>query len=96
MLNRYLPRSAYQHTDGTLYFGGIPGFVSMHSGNQLESIPRKVETLITDIKVGEKSLLFDFHQLLADNMVRLSPVSYNIRIEFSSLDYWNAPLIRFA
>lgn len=96
LLNRYLPRSAYQHTDGTLYFGGIPGFVSMHSGNQLESIPRKVETLITDIKVGEKSLLFDFHQLLADNMVTLSPDSYNIRIEFSSLDYWNAPLIRYA
>lgn len=96
LLNRYLPYSAYRHTNGTMYFGGIPGFISIQSGNRLESIPRNVETLITDIKIGDISLLFDQHQSLKNHPVVLPSDSYNIRIAFSSLDYWDTPLIRYA
>lgn len=97
LLNRYLPLAAYKHTNNTLYFGGMPGFISIKSGNRLESIPKPVRTFITDIKIGEKSLLFDEHiPLESSKGIEIPADGHNIEIHFSTLDYRNTPQVRYA
>lgn len=97
LLNRFLPRSAYKTSDNTILFGGILGFISINSSNRLESIPKPVKTFITNIKIGEKSLLFDGHTSFSHNtIVEIKPDSYNIEINFSTLDYLNTSQIRYA
>lgn len=96
LLNRFLPRSAFKDNN-TIYFGGIPGFISLKSDNKLESIPKSPKTDITDITVGDKSLFFDTHISQTSNMsIDISPNSYNIKIDFSTLNYWNTSQIRYA
>ena len=97
LLDRFLPRAAHKAKDNTIFLAGIPGFISIESSNKLESIPKPVKTVITDIKVGEKSLFFDRHIFLPpDGTVEIEPDSYNIEINFSTLDYLNTSQIRYA
>ena len=97
LLDRFLPRAAYKAADNTMYFGGIPGFISIQASNRLESIPKPVKPIITNIKVGDESLLFDEHYPLSDGRdVEIGADGYNIQICFSTLDYWNASQIRYA
>lgn len=97
LLNRFLPLAAYKHTDNTLFFGGIPGFISIKAGNRLESIAKPIKTFITDIKVGDESLFFNQHRTLADSACLDIPSdSYNIEISFSTLNYWDTSQIRYA
>ncbi|MDR1557973.1 MAG: helix-turn-helix domain-containing protein [Tannerellaceae bacterium] len=97
LLDRFLPRSAYKAADNTMYFGGIPGFISIRASNSLESIPKPVKPVITNIKVGDESLFYDKHMPLSDNGgLDIESDAYNIEISFSILDYWNAGQIRYA
>lgn len=97
LLDRYLPRAAYKAQDNTMYFGGIPGFISIKASNRLESMPRQVKPIITNVTVGKESLFFDRHlSLLPEGEVDIKPEGHNIEISFSTLDYWNASQIRYA
>ncbi len=95
MLERYLPRAAYMAADNTLYFGGIPGFISIKASNRLESLAKPATPLITNVSVGGESLFFDRH-IPSEGKFEIGPDSYNIEISFSTLDYWNASRIRYA
>ncbi len=97
LLNVFLPYSAYKHTDNTLYFGGVLGFISLKPDNSLESVPKTVKPVITDIKVSDKSLLFDQHLRIDPKQnVEIEPDGINIEIHFSTLDHWNINQIRYA
>jgi ligand-binding sensor domain-containing protein/AraC-like DNA-binding protein len=97
LLKQFLSLSAYKHSDNTLYLGGIPGFFSIKPDNRLESIPKAVKTVITDIKVSEKSMVFDRYVTpFSEENIEIEPDGYNIQIHFSTLDYWNVPQIRYA
>lgn len=96
-LDRFLPKSAYKDADNIIYFGGIPGFISIRSSNRLESIPKLVRPIITDIKIGGKSLCFDEHASFSfNNRFNIDSNAHNIEIHFSTLDYWNTYQIKYA
>lgn len=43
VLHRFLPRAVFRDDgDGNMYFGGIPGFISLKTSQRLESIPQSV------------------------------------------------------
>jgi ligand-binding sensor domain-containing protein/AraC-like DNA-binding protein len=97
LLDRYLPRAAYKASDNTIYFGGIPGFISIKASNRLESMPKQVKPIVTNVTVDGESLFFDKHlSPVSDVKFDLKPNSHNIEISFSILDYWNASQIRYA
>jgi len=97
LLNVFLPHSAYKHTDNTLYFGGVPGYISLKPDNSLESVPKNVKPIITDIRIKEKSLFFDEHLRIDPKQnIEIKPDGINIEIHFSTLDHWNIDQIRYA
>ena len=97
ILDRYLPRAAYKANDNTMYFGGIPGFISIKASNRLQSIPKQIKPIITNITVDGESLFFDRHlPFLPNGKIDIESNSYNIEVCFSTLDYWNASQIRYA
>ncbi len=97
LLNRFLPRAVYEDKDGVLYFGGIPGIISMNPSQRLESTPQQVKASITNIKIMGQSILFDHAS--GDNIspqIEIHPEEQNLEIEFSSLDYQHTDQIRYA
>lgn len=97
LLDRFLPRSAYKDIDGTLYFGGIPGFVSFKPTHHLESIPKQVETVITDVATSDGSLWLDNkNEEISRTNIEIKPNDHNLSVYFSSLDHRNARKIRYA
>lgn len=96
-LNRFLARSAFEGLDGTLYFGGINGFISVQPSADLESIPQQVHTMITDVRIMGKSLWLDGGiNAESHSIVRIGPKDQNLEICFSSFDMVNASKIRYA
>lgn len=97
LLNRFLPRSVYEDMDGTLYFGGIPGFISLRPTHHLESIPKQIKTNITDVEVMGKSIWLDSRtEKVTDTEIVIGPKDRNLSISFSSLDHRNAKKVRYA
>ena len=97
LLNRFLPRAIYKDPSGTIYFGGIPGFIALQPSHHLESMPQQVHTTITDVEVMGSP--FPFASKPAKDMpgkVEFSAKDRNIAIHFSSLDHGNARKIRYA
>lgn len=94
ILNRFLPKAAYKGVN-EMYFGGIPGLLSIKPSNRLERIPRNVKPLITDVKIESKSIL-GTESYIHDGNIIVEPYEGNIEIEFSILDHWNISQIRYA
>lgn len=97
LLDRFLPRATFKDSSGEIYLGGIPGFISVKSSNRLESIPRPVNTLITDIKVMGQSVIFrNDSKTYKNTTLEVRPDERNIEINFSSLNHWHAAKVRYA
>lgn len=97
LLDRFLPRATLQDAEGRLYFGGIPGFISVEPSYQLESLPKPVHVQLTNINVAGKSRLL--HSDIPNNAGRelvLAPDDRNIELFFSSLNHRHANRIRYA
>ena len=95
--NRFLPQSVFEDADGQLYFGGIPGILSISPSQRLDNISQPKDILITDIRIMGRSILLDNKRLGKSlKVVDIYPEEQNIEIQFSSLDYQNSSRIRYA
>ncbi|MDR2534097.1 MAG: helix-turn-helix domain-containing protein [Tannerellaceae bacterium] len=97
LLHRLIPTSATVGRDSRIYFGGIPGMMSVAPSNRLESEAREARATVTNVKVAGRSLIFGGckpHNSLS--AIRLSPGDSHIEIEFSSLNHCAAGKIRYA
>lgn len=97
VLHRFLPRAVFRDDgDGNMYFGGIPGFISLKTSQRLESIPQSVTPHITDVKVLNRSIWLDANHRKTAQGIYITPHEQNLQIEFSSLDFRNAGSICYA
>ena len=93
----FLPHSYYQDAEGTLFIGGIPGFVSLKPTQDMENLLHHVVPLITDVKVMGTSLFFNSDRKGESlQKVTIRPDEQNLEIHFSSLNYENTSQIRYA
>ena len=96
-LDRFLPRAVYfDIPTGTMYFGGIPGYITVKPSKALESIPKNIQVKITDVTVGGKSIWLDPERRNAANSIDIRPDETDISIQFSTLDYVNRKQINYA
>lgn len=94
---QFLPHSVYKDPNGELYFGGIPGILSVFPMQNMESVSGNIAPLITDVKVMGNSLFFNNERNLKSlNHVDICPDEQNLEIRFSSLDYRHTSQIRYA
>lgn len=94
---RLIPTSICMGADGRLYFGGIPGICAFTPSNHLESEAQQVRTVITNVTVMGRSLLFGRQEGCDIRQgIRLQPDDRNLVIEFSSLNHREAQKIRYA
>lgn len=97
LLNRFLPGAVIKSKTGPIFFGGIPGFISVMPSQHLKSIPVPVKTHITNIKTMGKSLIFDDKAVENSlSYVEIDSDERNLEIEFSSLNHRNSQQIRYA
>ena len=96
-LHRFLPRAVYCDSNtGNMFFGGIPGILSFDTNLQLESTPKSIEPIVTDVKVMGKSVWLDPQRKKSSNSIDIKPNEQNISIEFSTLDFTNQSHICYA
>lgn len=96
-IQRFFSQAICYDKQGSVYFGGIGGIVSIPPSQQLESIPQQVITHITDIKIMGQSLSENNKSILPyNNTIEISANDQNLEIEFSSLDFHNLEQIRYA
>ena len=94
---QFLPHSVYQTSDGELYFGGIPGILSVSPSQNMERISQHVTPLVTDVKVMGRSLYFTPERRVNNlEHVDIRSDEQNLEIHFSTLDYQHAVQIRYA
>lgn len=94
---RIIPAAACKGKDGTIYWGGVSGISSVFPSNRLESEAQPVKTLITNVKVMGKSLIFGKRETANSlSSVQISPEDRNVEIDFSSLNHRLAHTIRYA
>ena len=97
LLKRFLPTAICMSTDGSIYFGGIPGICKVTPSNRLDQKSSIVKTKITDIKLLDTSLIFNNKQKdNTFNHIQLRPEDQNLEIYFSSLNHRYASKIRYA
>lgn len=97
LLHRFLPTAVCQTKDGNLYFGGIPGICMVTPSSGLERKSSAVKTLISDIQLQDKSLIFGREKKENSiHHVELQPDDQNLEISFSSLNHRYASKIRYA
>lgn len=97
LMNRFLPGASFKdETDGKIYFGGIPGFMTITPSQMLESVPQDVTPHISNILVMDNSIWFNEGHKDKDGTILIQPDEHNISIEFTTLDYGNVSTIRFA
>ena len=85
--NRFLPQSVFEDADGQLYFGGIPGILSISPSQRLDNISQPKDILITDIRIMGRSILLDNKRPGKSlKVVDIYPEEQNIEIQFSSLE----------
>ncbi|MCR5453816.1 MAG: helix-turn-helix domain-containing protein [Bacteroidales bacterium] len=96
-MDRYLPTAMCTSPHGTIYFGGIPGFMSTQPSNILERRSKNVKTVITDVQVDNESLFFDRKSNYnSEQAITIEPDDINLQVFFSTLNHAEAPKIRFA
>ncbi len=94
-MHRFIPTAICSGFDGKIYFGGIPGIFSVTPSDRLDGNHSSVNTVLTDIRLGGRSILFDLHQPLGDKL-ELKHSDRDLEICFSSLDFLNAHKLRYA
>lgn len=97
LLHRFLPTAVCHGKDGNIYFGGIPGICRVTPSNGLERKASNIKVRITDIKLGEETLMLS-HQNGNDGIPRVDirPDGQNLKICFSSLNHRYASKVRYA
>ena len=95
LLDRFLPTTMCTTTDGCIYWGGIPGILKVKPSTRLDRSQSLEHTIITDVKVMDKSLFFN-GGLDVKQTIRIKPDMNNVEIAFSTLDHRNAPKTRYA
>lgn len=95
LLKRFLPTAMCTTTDGCIYWGGIPGILKVKPSTRLDRSQSLENTVITDIKVMDKSIFLNGGKL-DKQTVEIKPDMNNIEIAFSTLDHRNAPKTRYA
>lgn len=97
LLNRFLPTAMCRMADGRICFGGIPGLCIVTPSNSLDLPMNNVKTYITDIRLQDRSLLFNRRDTRdSDRSITLYPNDRNIKISFSSLNHRYASKVRYA
>lgn len=90
LLHRFIPTAMCKGNDGKIYFGGIPGICAVSPSERLDKKSEEVNTLVTDIQI------MDQPREISNESIILQPEETDLKIHFSSLDYLNAPKIRYA
>ncbi len=97
LLWRLIPTAICKGENGDIYFGGIPGICVMTPSNRLDSAAKPVKTLITDVSVMNKSLIFgQQEEEISLSHIQLTPDARNLRINFSSLNYHHTTKVKYA
>nr|WKN34096.1 two-component regulator propeller domain-containing protein [Tunicatimonas sp. TK19036] len=102
--NQYYWSASYKNQDGKLYFGGMNGLDAFYPEwiNEVSPTPRVV---ITDIKLLNESVVpgkeYQGVEVLTENALTAEDISLSYKekifgIEFSSLNYQEPGLIRYA
>lgn len=90
LLDRFIPTTMCRMLDGKLAFGGIPGLCLFTPSDKLDKVGENVKTVITDVVVKDRSLLFQEPETRLEKGITLTRNSNNIKFNFSSLDILNA------
>ncbi|MFB6340872.1 two-component regulator propeller domain-containing protein [Saccharicrinis sp. FJH62] len=97
LVTRFLSNAVFYNKPDEIFFGGISGVISISPSQQLEGIPEKVSTHITDIRISGKSIMMDYtNGKRNDELLNISPDEKNLEIDFSSLDFHHLDQIRYA
>lgn len=89
-MNNFL--SLHKDQNGTIYIGGIGGFLVFPSYSGFEDINKETEVKLTSVSINGKSKLVGFNR----NEVTLQPNEKNLELFFSTLNPLNADKTRFA
>ncbi|NDV84649.1 hybrid sensor histidine kinase/response regulator transcription factor [Bacteroides sp. 51] len=98
-VNSFNIRSYYKHKNGKVYFGGNKGITAFTPSSKLSATARNPRTLITDIKINNRSVFLQNNNKQFDiqsQVLTLGPDDKNIEIDFSSLDYASPSKIHYA
>lgn len=95
---RFLPKSHFlAEEDEKIYFGGIPGFMSVSTVHEPTAGSMTPSPKITDVRIMGNSIYFNERTgKKSESGIDLQPGEQNIEIHFSTLDYQNTPQIRYA
>lgn len=96
-LRRFLPRAVWCDPAGQeIFFGGIPGLISLQASQRLESIPRNTHVKITDVKIAGKTIWLNGNYKKTSESIEIRPGDDHLSLEFSSLDFQHLSHIRYA
>lgn len=94
---RILPTSFYVDDKENIFVGGIPGISRLIPSPRLEIEASNVKTLVSDVRVGGKSILIgDSTKINSPTEIVLDKNDINIDIYFTSLNHSYASKTRYA
>lgn len=94
--NHFMPNAVCIDREGILYFGGIPGILSIAPTQWSSTDTHQMKPHITDILLMGNSLYLNPHSQKDPRQINIYPGGQNLEIHFSALNYQNASRIRYA
>lgn len=94
--NHFMPNAVCIDREGILYFGGIPGILSIAPTQWSSTDTQQMKPHITDILLMGNSLYLNPHSQKDPRQINIYPGGQNLEIHFSALNYQNASRIRYA
>ena len=93
-LPRFMPRALSLDTlSNEVIAGGFDGFLTCTPSPNITNGTNNIEVRITDLKISNKSVIFDLKKTLCDP---LPANAQNIEIQISALDHLHSSVIRYA
>ena len=99
LVNSFMPNSYFISRSGKMLYGGNRGITAFTPYEGLSEHPRKIKTMIADIKIDGMSVLLEKNNNrfdLSDQNITLNSGDKNIEIDFSSLNYAFPNKIKYA
>lgn len=92
-LPRFMPRALSLDTlSNEVIAGGFDGFLTCTPSPNITNVTNNIEVRITDLKISNKSVIFDLKKTLCDP---LPANAQNIEIHLSTFDHIHAQTIRY-
>lgn len=95
-MTRFIPTAICSTADGKILFGGIPGVFAVSPSDLLDRNGGNIKTFITDIEINGNSIMVGKNEFKDSKELTLKFMDKDLKIYFSSLNYLNAPKIRYA